>query len=656
MTKDKYLYRKAMRLLLCFSVVFLINSCEDPFGVDLPESNSIIDTIFPEANFSYASTLEDFKTIKFTNLSSEATTYEWNFGGGNTSNETDPSFTFSGEGTFPVSLTASDANGMTGTITVEVEVVEGPFQPIILEAGFEDNTLPDGSGNGVGSWEAKFSSSFDGIQITGSPVIFGSQGAKLPSNQSRVGYQEIAVEANTNYDLRFWYTMLDNSPDPFLVVSIVGVTEFGPITSRQEAVDGTIASITVNDTSDPSTYLEEKLSFNSGENTTVGIYFFNGPVEARLDNFTIDVGAEGAVPPSVGFDIAQSEIDYLEYAFTNGSTGATSYEWDFGDGNMSTDESPTHLYSTAGEYTITLTASNDVGLSSTLSKTINILAPVTSAFTFQVDPDDYRTYDFTDASVGAVMQLWEFGDGYQFTGMNPSHTYEQDGEYTVTMTAYSETGNTDVSTEKLIVSQGFIVQVLNGTFQEWTENTSDNADAWDMTPNSTIEDNSGTIIDSPYRALWYNSALNDYIDATYCTNEQPNSTADGAFENGSKTRGGKFSASCRRLYQLVQVEQGAEYTFSIDTRSEAEGINTEVFILNTEITTEAGIDASKDDPAIDAYFDITTDFNTDKSMFTTTTFNFTASSNKVVIYVRALNAVDSSNEVFLDNVKIVASE
>jgi hypothetical protein len=150
--------------------------------------------------------------------------------------------------------------------------------------------------------------------------------------------------------------------------------------------------------------------------------------------------------------------------------------------------------------------------------------------------------------------------------------------------------------------------------------------------------------------------LNNYIDATYCTNEQPNSTSDGAFENGSKTRGAKFSASCRRLYQVVQVEPGKEYTFSIDTRSEAEGINTEVFILNTEITTEAGIDASKSDPAIDAYLDITNDFNTDKSMFTTSTFTFTPSSNQVVIYVRALNAVDSSNEVFLDNVKIVENE
>ncbi len=653
--KNKYINR-ATRLFLCLTIItFTFSNCEKAFEFELPESNSKPDTILPTANFSYASTLEDFKTIKFTNLSVEATTYKWDFGGGNTSTEQDPKFTFdAGEGTYPVTLTASDGRGESHTNTIEVMVVEGPFQPIILEPGFEDNTLPDGSGDGRDSWRNNDVGGV--IQITGSPVTYGDQGAKLPSDQTRIGYQEITVEPNTNYDLRFWYTMLDNSADPFVTVSIIGVTQSGPIDSREAAADGTIASVTVNDISDPAAYVEQQLSFNSGDNNTVAIYFFNGPVEARLDNFSIEVGAEGSVPPSAGFNLEQSESNYLEYAFTNASTNATSYEWDFGDGNMSTEESPTHIYASAAEYTITLTATSEVGLSTTLSKTINILAPVTAAFTFQADPDDYRTYDFTDASEGAVMLLWEFGDGYQFTGMNPSHTYEEDGEYTVTLTAYSVTGNTDVTTEKLLIAQGFVVQVLNGTFQEFTENTSDNADAWDMTPNSTVVDNGGNTIPSPYRELWNNTELNSYIDATYCTNEQPNSTSDGAFENGSKTRGGKFSASCRRLYQVVQVEQGAEYTFSIDTRSEAEGINTEVFLLNTEITTEDGINASTSDPAIDAFFDITNDFNTDKSMFTTSTFTFTATSNKIVIYVRALGAVDSSNEVFLDNVKIVASE
>jgi len=176
----------------------------------------------------------------------------------------------------------------------------------------------------------------------------------------------------------------------------------------------------------------------------------------------------------------------LEYTFNNSSTGAVSYLWDFGDGNTSTEESPTHVYATADTYTVTLTATNDANLSSSLEQNIDIQAPVTADFTYEVDAVDYRTFHFMDASLDAVMLLWEFGDGFQFTGMNPSHTYAVDGIYDVTLTAYSVTGATDVATAQIVVTNSFIVQVLNGTFDEFTVNTGDNADAWDMTPNSTV--------------------------------------------------------------------------------------------------------------------------------------------------------------------------
>ncbi len=648
--KNKFNFQRATKLFFCLAIIALaFNSCKDAFDYDLPEANSIADEILPTANFSYASSIDDFKTIKFGNLSFESITYAWDFGGLGTSTEQDPSFTFPGEGTFPVTLTASDGRGESNTITIDVIVVEGPFQPIILEPGFEDLSLPDGTGDGRDSWR---NNDLGGvIQITGSPVTFGDQGAKLPDDQSRIGYQEIAVEANTVYDLRFWYTMLDNASDPYVTVSILGVTQNGgnTISTAQEALDNTIGSITVNDTSNPDEYLEQKLSFNSGDNDVVAIYFFNGPVEARLDNFSIEVGTAGAVPPSAGFDVTQSTVDFLEYTFTNTSTDGETYAWDFGDGNTSTDESPTHVYATPDVYTVTLEVTNAAGLSARLEKPVDIQAPVTADFTSSVDPDDYKTVHFTDASVGAVMLLWEFGDGYQFTGMNPSHTYEEDNIYTVTLTAYSLTGKMSEATAQVVIAQGFIVQVLNGTFDEYTNNTGDNADAWDMTPNSTVVDNNGNTIPSPYQPLWNNSDLNAYIDATYCTNEQIGSTSSG--NNG--TRGGKISNSCRRLYQVVAVEQGVEYTFSIDTRSEAMGVNTEVFILNTEITTEVGIDADPSgDAAVDAYFDITNDFNSDSGVFTTSTFTFTPSTSQIVIYARALNAVDGDNEVFVDNVTV----
>ncbi len=634
------IFNKTSILMASFAIAtFFIVSCSpDLFRDDLPDANSMEDTEPPEANFSYASSIDDFRTINFTNLSDESTIFSWDFGGGDSSTEQDPTYTFEdGEGTYPVTLKAMDALGAEDTITIEVLVVEGPFQPVILEPGFEDNTLPGGGGDGRDSWR---NSDLGGvIQITGSPVTFGDQGAKLPNDQTRIGYQEITVEPDTNYDLRFYYTMLDNATDPWLTVAVLGVTENGSPETPQEAIDATIASVTVNDTEDPSVYVQSSVSFNSGMNNTIAIYFYNGPVEARLDDFTIDVGADGAVPPSVGFSSVQSEANYLEYTFNNSSTGAVSYLWDFGDGNTSTEESPTHVYDTHDVYEVTLVATNEANLSNSLTQTIDIQAPVTAAFTYEVDPDDYKTFMFTDASIDAVMLLWEFGDGFQFTGMNPTHTYEADGIYDVTLTAYSVTGAMDQETAQLVVAQGFIVQVLNGTFDEYTVNTGDNADAWDMTPNSTVVDNDGNTIPSPYDPLWDNGALDSWLEGFYGDNsEQAGSTSEG--NNG--TRGAKLDEPGRRLYQVVTVQAGETYTFSIDAKGDTDGLTPEVFILNNEIADETGINASTSDPSIDGYMEIMA-----TTSYETYTFQFTASTGEIVIYVR--NVVGSAR---FDNVEI----
>lgn len=73
-------------------------------------------------------------------------------------------------------------------------------------------------------------------------------------------------------------------------------------------------------------------------------------------------------PPTAGFTFEATE---LAVTFTNTSEGATSQSWDFGDGNTSTEESPTHTYAAAGDYTVVLTATNDDG-SDTAEETVSV--------------------------------------------------------------------------------------------------------------------------------------------------------------------------------------------------------------------------------------------------------------------------------------------
>ena len=209
--------------------------------------------------------------------------------------------------------------------------------------------------------------------------------------------------------------------------------------------------------------------------------------------------------------------------------------------------------------------------------------------------------------------------------------------------------------------------IQNPSAEYYTSNTADNSDAFDMTPNSKIIDNSGAEITSPYKYTsenangWYNGDLETYIANTYGSNEQPGTTGDGAYDDsGTRTRGLKLASADRRIYQLVQVEQGASYTFSIDTRSEAETTTKpEIFILNNQITSETSIDSDLGSSSdVDGYLEITNDFNTskgsaDNNTFTTSTVNFVASTNEVVVYVRSLGSSDSSTEFFADNLSLM---
>ena len=203
--------------------------------------------------------------------------------------------------------------------------------------------------------------------------------------------------------------------------------------------------------------------------------------------------------------------------------------------------------------------------------------------------------------------------------------------------------------------------MLNPTCDDWTNTTSDNADAYDITPNNMIFDNTGTEVTSPYQPIWDNDPLEDWLEVFYLgaagsLDEQPGSTSSG---NGG-TRGVKLymdttpplpGLCSRRIYQKVEgLTIGLDYTFSVDSRSEAAGTDSEVYILNTQIANETGINANgAADASVDAYMDIVAA----DPWATFTTASFTATNTFAVVYIRALGAVDGNTEVFYDNFSLV---
>ncbi|MCX2742748.1 PKD domain-containing protein [Mangrovivirga sp. M17] len=85
-------------------------------------------------------------------------------------------------------------------------------------------------------------------------------------------------------------------------------------------------------------------------------------------------------PVSADFSYATSGLDVT---FTNNSLNATTYQWDFGDGNTSTAENPTHSYAADGTYTVTLTASGN-GEEATFTTDISVVSiPIAFPITFE---------------------------------------------------------------------------------------------------------------------------------------------------------------------------------------------------------------------------------------------------------------------------------
>lgn len=160
---------------------------------------------------------------------------------------------------------------------------------------------------------------------------------------------------------------------------------------------------------------------------------------------------------SVDFNINGLPIDSmsgcapLTVPFENTSVNAISQHWDFGDGQYSTDESPTHTFTTPGLYTVSLFGYSSAGGDSAfVENLINVLPTPTASFQpIEVNPEEGAdTVQFADNSLGAISWSWDFGDpasgAENFSTLsNPIHVYQNNGSYIATLIVTNQFGCTD---------------------------------------------------------------------------------------------------------------------------------------------------------------------------------------------------------------------
>jgi len=163
-------------------------------------------------------------------------------------------------------------------------------------------------------------------------------------------------------------------------------------------------------------------------------------------------------PPVADFDFT---VNFQTVAFSDRSGGGApdSWLWDFGDpgsgfNNSSTQQNPTHTFTTPGNYLVRLTVTNKLGSSSVVKTVQAKVPPPVADFTFSVSG---HTVNFTDTSGfrggTPASWAWDFGDSGTSTQQNPTHTYGGSGtmSFVVKLTVTNASG-TDTVTKQVTVN------------------------------------------------------------------------------------------------------------------------------------------------------------------------------------------------------------
>jgi PKD repeat protein len=307
------IFKNTIKALICLSIITVSTSCEDSFKFDLPEAGSLADNSLPQADFDYIPDAQDFRKINFNNLSIESTNYMWDFGGGATSTDKDPTHFFeAGEGTYPVSLTALDANQASTTIILDVEVVDKfvPLPVTILNGDFNDGQNDWKFSSFTGGTTSPYNSSSDGsfTNYDGSDNGAKTAGAKWTkstsagaylSSNTRYAYQAIIVSPtlttpprNVDYILEYEYAIKTPAEQAGVAPGgnrIVSSILDGYYADGADAVvSTTVSEFVANEVKGKTTHTTVKQKFRANSSGEMAIMFYAvTDVDVYIDNVKV---------------------------------------------------------------------------------------------------------------------------------------------------------------------------------------------------------------------------------------------------------------------------------------------------------------------------------------------------------------------------------
>ena len=389
--------------------------------------------------------------VEFEDLSlGNPTSWLWDFGNGNTSTLKEPTTIYSIPGLYDVKLTVSDSNSIdTKTILSYIEVYQNPL--IQLEAPLTTSgCIP-------------FSTNFEAILISNTPIStwqwdFGDGGNSIIQNPNYIFHNE------GEYSVSVFVTDINGCENLITESNLIEVNKL-PIANFISDITFSCDTSELVSFTNNSNYASEYLwdfgdgstsnQFNPNHNYLSGIYDVTlyakegNCIDTLIVNNLIEIG--GVLSPDFTINTSSGcqglNVSFLDITTNNPNT----FLWDFGDGNTSTLQNPTHTYNNPGIYDITLSTSisgNCLQSSIFLDKIEVFEDPIVS---FKADTT-YSciapfTVNFTDITFDAISWNWNFGNGQTSNNSNSLQMFNNFGFYDITLTVQNSKGCTASKTE-----------------------------------------------------------------------------------------------------------------------------------------------------------------------------------------------------------------
>ena len=367
----------------------------------------------------------DSLTVNFNSITVGAITWQWNLGVQGTFTGPDPLPVFySAPGNYNVSLTSTGLNGCSSTDTEVVNVYATPApsftvtSPCVGANAIFTNTSVTAPGNPITSAQWTFGDGGTSSQLTPTHV-YAAEGTFPITLNISTPYCSASTQGNIT---------VHPNPTASFTQDVVSGCQPLEVSFTNASQGATSFSWNFND---------GPLSTNTNETHVFGnntIYNLPYNVVLTAINEFGCTNTQSSVVTVLGgavanFEIANNELgcSAAPVEFNNLSLGASSYAWNFGDGNTSTVEDPNHAYNNNSGflwwYDVTLVAFSSGGCLDTATVALPIYPILDIQLPF-TSLEGCSPFSAQMPAIGGVQGFdWNFGDGFTSSLIAPVHTY-----------------------------------------------------------------------------------------------------------------------------------------------------------------------------------------------------------------------------------------